>query len=94
MTPADRRTPGAPGIGRPTRIRVRVKPGSRKGPLVEDGPDGVLTVYVRERAVDGAANAGVVNALAAHLGCRPADVRVITGHTARMKTVEIPQREA
>lgn len=72
-----------------TRHRVLVKPGSRKGPLVESGPDGVLTVFVRERAVEGAANDGVVAALAAHLGVRKADVRIVAGHTARIKTVEV-----
>jgi len=72
-----------------TRMRIRVKPGSRKGPLVEEGPDGLLTVYVKERAVDGAANDGVVAALAEHLGVRRADVRIVTGHTARLKTVEV-----
>ena len=51
-------------------ITIRVKPGSRKGPLVEPTPDdpaASLTVFVRERAVDGAANAGVIAAVAAHL---------------------------
>lgn len=71
------------------RIRIRVKPGSRKGPLVEADAEGLLTVFVRERAVDGAANEGVVAALAEHFGCRRADVRVVTGHTSRLKTVEI-----
>lgn len=72
-----------------TRTRVRVKPGSRKGPLVEEGSDGLLTVYVRERAVDGAANDGVVAALAAHWGVRRAEIRIVTGHAARLKTVEV-----
>ena len=50
-------------------VTIRVTPGSRKGPLVEaleGDPAASLTVFVRERAVDGAANAGVVEALAAH----------------------------
>jgi hypothetical protein len=34
-------------------VVVRVKPGSRKGPLVEVGSTGELTIYVREPAVDG-----------------------------------------
>lgn len=72
-----------------TRYRIQVKPGSRKGPLVEAGPDGLLTVFVRERAVEGAANDGVVAALAAHLGVRKGDVRIVAGHTARIKTVEV-----
>ncbi len=76
---------------RVTRYRIQVKPGSRKGPLVEDGPDGLLTVYVTERAVEGAANDGVVAALAQHWGVRKRDVRIVSGHTARVKTVEIDE---
>lgn len=53
------------------------------------GSDGILTVFVRERAVDGAANEGVVAALAAHLGARKADIRIVVGHSARFKTVEV-----
>ncbi|SIR67540.1 DUF167 domain-containing protein [Microbacterium sp. RURRCA19A] len=70
------------------QITVRVKPGSRRGPLVEDGPDG-LVVHVRERAADGAANAGVVRALADHFGVAPRDVEIVRGHTARVKRVEV-----
>ncbi len=72
-----------------TKIRVRVKPGSRKGPFVETGPDGMLTVYVRERAVDGAANEGVVRALADHFGVGIRDVLITAGAGARIKTVTI-----
>ena len=71
------------------KVRVRVKPGSRKGPLVEPGADGVLTVHVRERAVDGAANAGVVAALADYWGVKRGDVEISAGHTARVKTVTV-----
>ena len=52
---------------------VRVKPGSRKGPLVEVGSDGELTIYVREPAVDGKANNAVIRLLAAHLQCQKAE---------------------
>lgn len=72
------------------RMRIHVKPGSKRGPLVEPGPDGLLTVVVRERAVDGAANDGVVAVLAEHLGVRRSEVRIVGGHTARIKTVEVP----
>ncbi len=70
------------------QITVRVKPGSRRGPLVESGPDGLL-VHVRERAADGAANAGVIRALADHFGVAPRDVGIVRGHTARIKRVEV-----
>ena len=67
---------------------VRVKPGSRKGPLVESDDDGLL-VHVRERAVDGAANEAVVAVLAAHFGVPKRDVTILRGHTARIKRVEV-----
>lgn len=70
------------------QLTVRVTPGSRRGPLVEDTADG-LVVHVRERAAEGAANAGVVRVLAAHFGVAPRDVRVVRGHTARIKRVEV-----
>jgi uncharacterized protein len=72
-----------------TRYRIHVKPGSKKGPLVQTGSDGLLTVFVQERAVEGAANEGVVAVLAKHWGVRKRDVRVVAGHTARIKTVEV-----
>jgi uncharacterized protein len=74
------------------KVRVRVKPGSRKGPLVESGPDGVLTVHVRERAVDGAANEGVVEALATYWGVTRRDVAIVSGHSSRLKTVVVTRR--
>jgi len=70
------------------QFTVHVKPGSRKGPLVTEDADG-LTVYVTERAVDGAANDGVVRALAAHFGVRTREVRILRGHRARLKQVEV-----
>lgn len=70
-------------------ISVRVKPGSRKGPLVEVGPDGSLTIYVRERAVDGQANGAVIRLLAEHLGRPRSQVELATGATSRMKRFRI-----
>ncbi|TXK16357.1 DUF167 domain-containing protein [Homoserinibacter sp. GY 40078] len=70
-------------------VQVRVKPGSSKGPLVEEGPDGVLVVHVRERAVEGAANEAVVKVVAAHFGMRRRDVTIRRGHTSRQKTLEL-----
>lgn len=67
---------------------VRVKPGSRRGPLVEASDDG-LVVFVRERAVDGAANEGVVRALADHFDVPPSRVTILRGHASRIKRVEV-----
>ena len=72
---------------------IRVKPGSRKGPLVEADATGeaALVVHVRERAIDGAANDGVVRVLAAHFAVRPRDVTIVRGHTARIKRVDVAE---
>jgi uncharacterized protein len=70
-------------------ISVRVKPASKKGPLVEIGPLGELTVYVRERAVDGKANAAVISVLAEHLGVARSRVRLVSGATARTKRFRV-----
>ncbi|MCV7279364.1 DUF167 domain-containing protein [Mycolicibacterium flavescens] len=70
-------------------VTVRVKPGSAKGPLVESGDDGDLTVYVRERPVDGKATKAVVKLLAEHLGVAPSRVRLVSGAASRIKRFEI-----
>lgn len=70
-------------------VVVRVKPGSRKGPLVEVGEDGELTVYVPERAVDGKANEAVTKLLAAHLGVPRSRLELVSGTTARVKRFRI-----
>jgi len=71
------------------RYTVMVKPGSKKGPLVETNDDGSLTVYLQERAVDGAANQGLVELLAKHFGTRKSDVSIESGFTSRIKRVSV-----
>jgi len=70
-------------------VVVRVKPGSRKGPLVEVGPDGELTIYVREPAVDGKANDAVTRLLAAHLQLPKSRIELISGTTSRLKRFRV-----
>lgn len=74
------------------QVTVRVKPGSRKGPLVvqESTPQGdILTVFVQQRAVDGQANTAVIELLARHFGVPKSAVQIVRGHTARLKVVRI-----
>lgn len=70
-------------------VVVKVKPGSRKGPLVEVGADGELTIYVRERAVDGKANDAVTRLLAGHLRVPRGRVELVSGKTSRLKRFHI-----
>ncbi len=71
------------------RVSVQVKVGSSKGPLVEEDADGGLIVYVRERAIEGAANDAVVRLVAAHFGVSPSRVTIRRGHTSKYKTLEV-----
>jgi uncharacterized protein (TIGR00251 family) len=76
------------------RITVRVRPGAsrtRVGGRYGEPPDRqpALVVAVTARAVDGAANAAVVAAVARAFGLRPAQVRLVSGERARTKVVEI-----
>lgn len=71
------------------RYTLFVKPGSKKGPLVTQDAADTLTVYVRERAVDGAANEAVIELLAKHFGVAKRDVSIESGFTGRHKRVRI-----
>lgn len=76
----------------PITLTVRVKPGSRKGPLVEttmvEG-DSVMTVFLQQRAVDGKANAALVAILAAHFGVSKSQVEILRGHASRIKVIRV-----
>ncbi|WP_137145216.1 DUF167 domain-containing protein [Mycolicibacterium sp. CR10] len=70
-------------------VVVRVKPGSRKGPLVETEADGSLTIYVRERAIEGKATEAAARLLAEHLGVLRSRVELVAGATSRVKRFRI-----
>lgn len=68
---------------------VRVKPNSKKGPLVvADGNQ--LTVYLREKPIDGEANTALVRLLAKHFDVPKTAILIKTGNRSRIKLVEIP----
>lgn len=70
-------------------IVVTVKPGSRKGPLVEVDAEGALTVFVPERAVEGKATEAVLRLLAEHFGVPRSHVALVTGATSRVKRFRV-----
>ena len=71
------------------RVTVTVKPGSKKGPLVEANDEGLLTIFLQERAVDGAANEGLVALLAKHFEVSKSKVQIVSGFTSRIKRIEV-----
>ena len=70
-------------------LTVTVKPGSKKGPLVEVAEDGSLTVYVRERAIEGKATEAVTKVLAEHLGVPKSQLELVSGAASRVKRFRI-----
>ncbi len=70
------------------RLAVHVHPGS-KVPSVGGSYAGALSVHVRARAVDGAATAEVLAAVAAAFGVRAGQVGLVRGATSRDKTLSI-----
>jgi uncharacterized protein len=75
------------------RRPVLVRPRSSR-PRVGGDHDGVLVVQVREPATDGRANRAVVDAVAAALGVRRREVRVVAGAASRRKVVEVDGDDA
>lgn len=73
------------------KVAVIVKPGSKKGPLVQPDLLGGLLVYVREPALEGKANKAVIALVAKHFGVPGSSVRLIRGHTSTRKLFEINQ---
>jgi len=66
-----------------------VKPGSKKGPLIEANDEGLLTIFLQERAVDGAANEGLIALLAKHFEVSKSKVQIVSGFTSRVKRIEV-----
>lgn len=74
--------------GAPITVAVRVHPGaSREGVALL--ADGTLDVRLRARAVEGQANARLIELLAERLGLRKRDVTVVSGVRSRQKLVSI-----
>ena len=69
-------------------VSVRVHPGASRE-AVTLLPDGSLDVRLRARAVEGQANAGLIDALAARLGLRRRDIAIASGVRSRQKRVRL-----
>jgi uncharacterized protein len=83
---------GAPSAR--TRLAIRVHPRARKGAVSGMLEDGTWKVAVTAPPEDGRANAAVVAVLAAALGVKPRQLRVVSGAASRAKTVEVEGLDA
>ncbi len=74
--------------GTALRFAVRVQPRAARNEVA--GVQGVaLKVRLNAPPVDGAANEALVRFLARALGVAPRQVRIVSGATARLKTIEV-----
>ena len=69
------------------KFNIKVIPNAKQNKLVEE--PGRLKVYLTARAVDGKANAALIEFLSEHFGVRKSAVSIIRGLTSRGKVVEI-----
>jgi uncharacterized protein (TIGR00251 family) len=76
------------------RLAVRVKPGASRVAVGGRYGADALVVAVTARAVEGAANRAVIEAIAVAFAVSRADVRIVTGDRSRSKVVEISGDEA
>lgn len=67
---------------------VTVKPNSKKGPLVLQ-ENNKLTVFLREKPIDGEANTALVRELAKHFRIAKSCVTIKSGTHGRQKLIEI-----
>jgi len=70
------------------RLFVTVQPGSGEV-RIESLGEGKFKVWVKERPVKGLANKAVVYVLSKHLNILQSQICIVSGHTSRMKTIEI-----
>ena len=70
-------------------ISVKVKPGSKIGPKLEQVGDNEYVAYLRARAHDGEANAALLKLLADHFDVPKTSIIIKTGQTSRTKLIQI-----
>lgn len=71
------------------RVAIRVRPGAARTRVGGGYGGGALVVKVAARAVEGKATEAALAAVAAALGVRRRDVRLVSGATSRDKVVEV-----
>jgi uncharacterized protein len=69
------------------KLSIKVIPNAKQSKLVEE--PGRLKVYLTARAVDGKANAALIEFLAEHFDVKKSSISIIRGLTSREKIVEI-----
>ncbi len=75
------------------KLRVKVKPRSAHSRVRGVDNDGSLLVELQSAPADGAANAELIKLLAQYFSLPKTSIRITSGAAARVKTVQLPDRE-
>jgi uncharacterized protein len=67
---------------------ITTKPHAREE-KIENRSDNHFVVSVKEKPENGKANRAIINALAAYFDSAPSKIRILSGHTAKKKLIEI-----
>lgn len=70
-------------------VSLTIKPGSRKGPLIETLADGSLVAHVRAKPIDGEANEALIDLVAKHYSIAKSRVSLVSGHKSRQKRLHL-----
>jgi hypothetical protein len=70
------------------KISVKVKPSSKQNLVEQDGENHYI-VRVKEKAVEGRANAAVINLLSDHFNVPKSKISIIRGFKGKNKLLEI-----
>lgn len=70
-------------------ITVTIKPNAKHREEVVDSEGGGFTIYTKAPAVEGRANQAALELLAKHFGVSKSQVKLIRGHTSKLKIFEI-----
>ena len=81
----------AASAGRPgsTRFQVRLTPRGGTDRVEGVSEEGILLVRVAAPPVEGAANEALVKLIARELDVAPSAIRIVSGETARVKSVAV-----
>ena len=71
------------------RVQATIKPGSKRGNLLQIQTDGSYLVHLKARAHDGEANEALIKFLAKELGLKQNQITIKTGFSSRVKLLEI-----
>ncbi len=71
------------------QFEVLVKAGSKHGPLVEADADGSMKIYLKEPALEGKANAKLIELIAKHYDVPKSRIKIIKGLGTKHKLIRI-----